>query len=215
MFINWHGQSCFKLVGDKTTVITDPFTNEYGLKVPRLAGDIVTISHDHGDHNNAQAVKGLTQDTPFVIDSPGEYEYKGVFIYGIPSFHDDNQGASRGHNIIYRIEIDGISISHLGDLGHVLENGQIEKLEGTDILLVPVGGNFTIDAKQATKIISELEPRVVIPMHYHIPGLKAKIDGLDPFCKEIGVCPKEELSKFKITKKDLPQQDLQVVLLQP
>ncbi|NUM25855.1 MAG: MBL fold metallo-hydrolase [Candidatus Buchananbacteria bacterium] len=215
MFINWHGQSCFKLVGDKTTVITDPFDNSIGLRAPRLAGDIVTISHDHGDHNNVEGVKGLNQTEPFIIKGPGEYEYKNVFVYGIASFHDNERGAKRGTNIIYRIEIDGITITHLGDLGHLLENEQLEKIEGTDILLIPVGGDYTIDGKQATKIISELEPRIVIPMHYRLPGLKVKIDGLDTFCKEIGVCPKEELPKFKITKKDLPQEDLQVVLLQP
>ncbi len=215
MIINWFGQSCFKITGEKTTIITDPFDDSLGLKTPRLAADIVTVSHDHYDHNNSKAVKGLAQDAPFIINTPGEYEVKNVFIYGIPSFHDDKQGTQRGLNIIYRLEIDGISIAHLGDLGHLLENGQIEKLEGVDILLIPVGGTFTIDGKQATQIISQLEPRLVIPMHYHLPGLKVKIDDLTSFCKEIGVCPKEAIPKFKITKKDLPQEDLQVVILQP
>ena len=217
MLINWHGQSCFKIQGDKATVITDPFNNEHGLKVPRLSGDIVTSSHDHGDHSNVKAVKGMGETEPFIVDGPGEYEVKNVFIYGISSFHDDKHGTERGSNVIYRFEIDGISLAHLGDLGHILESQQLERLEGVDILMIPVGGVYTIDGKQAVKIISQVEPRIVIPMHYHIPGLKVskKIDTLDSFCKEIGVCPPNKESKFKITKKDLPQEDLQVVLLEP
>lgn len=215
MIITWHGQSCFKIQGDKATVVTDPFSANYGLKVPRLAADVLTISHDHEDHNNIKAVKPASDTDTFVIEGPGEYESKGVFIYGVPSYHDQNKGADRGMNTIYRIEIDGVSIGHLGDIGHTLESEQIEKLEGIDILMIPVGGTYTIDGKEATKIISQIEPRIVIPMHYNIKGLKLpkKIDGLDTFCKEIAICPKEELSKFKVTKKDLPQSDLQVVLL--
>lgn len=217
MNITWHGQSCFKIEGEKATVVTDPFGPNYGLKVPRLTADIVTVSHDHGDHNNIEAVKPAGESQIFVISNPGEYEVKGVFVYGVPSFHDDSKGSERGSNNIYRIEIDGVSIGHLGDLGHTLEQSQLERLEGVDILMVPVGGTFTINGKEAVKIISQIEPRIVIPMHYDIKGLKTpkKIDGLDTFCKEIAICPKEALNKFKVTKKDLPQQDLQVVLLQP
>jgi len=217
MIINWFGQSCFKIQGEKATLVTDPFDKTYGLKMPRLAADIITSSHDHNDHNNTKSVKGIDEKEPFIINSPGEYEVKNTFIYGIPSFHDDKQGKERGSNIIYRIEMDGISLAHLGDLGHNLINGQIEKLEGIDILMIPVGGTYTINAKQATEIISQLEPRIVIPMHYNLPGLKLKnkIEGIDAFCKEFGACPKEEINKFKITKKDLPQDDLKVVILQP
>lgn len=214
MIINWYGLACFKIQGDKATVITDPYNNSFGLKVPRLAGDIVTSSHDHDDHNNVTAVKGLDDKSPFVINSPGEYEVKDTFIYGIPSWHDAKGGADRGPNIIYRIEMDGVSLAHLGDLGHTLENGQIAKLEGVDILMIPVGGKYTIDGKEATKIISQIEPRLVIPMHYSIKGLNLKIDKLDVFCKEIGVCPPNTLPKFKVAKKDLPQEELQVVLLE-
>ncbi|MBI3291036.1 MBL fold metallo-hydrolase [Candidatus Falkowbacteria bacterium] len=217
MIINWHGQSCFKIQGEKTTLITDPFNDDYGLKTPRLAGDIVTSSHDHGDHGNVKAVKGLSENSPFIIQSPGEYEVKETFVYGIPSYHDDKQGAERGPNIIFRIEMDGISLAHLGDLGHLLENGQIENLEGLDILMIPVGGTYTINGKQATEIISQLEPRIVIPMHYQIPGLKVgkKLDDLSVFCKEIGVCPPEKTAKFKVVKKDLPQEDLKVIIMEP
>lgn len=217
MIITWNGHSCFKIESDKSSIVTDPYGDEYGLKLPRLSADIVTSSHDHNDHNNIKAVKAANSEDangPFVINGPGEYEIKDTFVYGIPSWHDDKKGTERGANIIYRIEMEGMSIAHLGDLGHMLEQEQIEKLEGIDILMIPVGGNYTIDGKQATQIISQLEPRIVIPMHYSIKGLKAKIDGLDPFCKEIGVCPPERVAKFKIAKKDLPQEDLKVVIFE-
>jgi len=217
MIITWFGQSCFKIQGLNCTLITDPFDKSCGLKVPRLAADVVTTSHDHQDHNNVKAVKSMADSKPFIIDGPGEYEIKNIFIYGVRSYHDDKEGQERGQNIIYRVEIDGISLAHLGDLGHTLGNGQVEKLEGVDILMIPVGGTYTINAKQATEVISQLEPRIVIPMHYNIPGLKLpkKLNSVDVFCKEIGVCPKEKISKFKISKKDLPSEKMEVVILQP
>lgn len=218
MIISWHGISCFTIQGDKSIVVTDPFSNEYGLKLPKLTGDIVTISHNHNDHNNHnnfEAVKPTGEKNPFIIDGAGEYEIKETFVYGIPSYHDDSKGSQRGANIIFRIEMEGISIGHLGDLGHMLENEQVEKLEGIDILIIPVGGKYTINSREANQIISQLEPRIVIPMHYKIPGLKSDIDDLGVFCKEIGVCPAKPITKLKIVKKDLPQQDLQVVTLEP
>lgn len=216
MIITWFGQSCFKIQGQNSTLVTDPFDKSYGLKVPRLAADIVTTSHDHNDHNNIKTVKGIAEAKPFIINGPGEYEAKNIFVRGIPSFHDNKEGVERGTNTIYLIKIDSISLAHLGDLGHVLSNGQIEKLEGIDILMIPVGGTYTINAKQATEIISQLEPRVVIPMHYNIKGLRLpkKIDGISVFCKEFGACPTEEISKFKVAKKDLPSEEMKVVILQ-
>lgn len=217
MFIQWYGQSCFKIEGDKSSIVTDPFGADIGLKLPRLSANIVTVSHDHDDHNNVDAIKGVGEKPPFIITGPGEYEASNIFVYGISSFHDNSNGSERGRNVMYRIEIEGVSIGHLGDLGHILENGHAEKLEGVDILLIPIGGTYTIDGKQAMQIISQLEPRIVIPMHYDVPELKLKnkIDNTDKFCKEIGVCPKERVNKFKISKKDLPQDDLQVVLFEP
>lgn len=217
MIITWFGQACFKIQGQNSTLVTDPFDKSYGLKVPRLASDIVTTSHGHNDHNNTKVVKGISDTNPFIIDGPGEYEVKNILVQGIRSFHDDKEGAERGSNIIYRIEIDGVSIAHLGDLGHSLANGQIEKLEGIDILMIPVGGTYTINAKQSTEVISQLEPRIVIPMHYNLKGLKLpkKIDGISSFCKEFGACPTEEINKFKISKKDLPSGEMKVVILQP
>ncbi|MDD4900632.1 MAG: MBL fold metallo-hydrolase [Patescibacteria group bacterium] len=212
MYITWLGQSCFKLqdkIGpDGCLLVTDPYNDDTGMKMPHFEADIVTVSHDHHDHNNAGAIRG----NPLIINTAGEYETRGVFIEGVEAWHDDKSGAERGKNIIYRIEMEDISITHLGDLGHVLDTKQLEKLEGTDILLIPVGGKYTLNAAKAVEVISQIEPRLVIPMHYKTPGLKADIDGVDKFIKEIGIKPRQE-EKLKISKKDLPQEDMELVVL--
>ncbi len=212
MIITWQGQACFKIqdkVGPEgVTVVTDPFHKEIGLKVLNFEADIVTVSHQHPDHNNVGALRGQ----PFVIDCAGEYDFKGVLIEGIDSFHDDKGGSERGSNIIYRFEIDDLSVAHLGDLGHILDNAQLEKLVGTDILLVPVGGKYTLDAKKAVEVISQIEPRLVIPMHYKVKDLKVNLDPVDKFVKELGLTPTHE-EKLKIFKKDLPQEDMELVIL--
>ena len=212
MIIAWQGHSCFK-IQDKTgadgvTIATDPFENKIGLRAPNFEADIVTVSHDHYDHNNVKALRG----EPFVINTAGEYDVKGIGVKSVESFHDEKQGKERDVNVIYRFEIDGISVSHLGDLGHILDNKQLEVLSGTDILLIPVGGKYTIDAKKAVEVVSQIEPRIVIPMHYKIPGLKIDIDGVDKFIKEIGIKPTEE-EKLKISKKELPAEDMELVIL--
>lgn len=212
MIITWQGHSCFKLqdkVGpDGITLITDPFNKEIGLKPPNCEANIVTVSHDHEDHNNVGTLRG----NPFIIDCAGEFDVKGVFVEGIDSHHDDKEGALRGKNIIYRIEIDDISVVHLGDLGAVLTDAQLEKLAGTDILLIPVGGKYTLDAKLAVEVISQLEPRIVIPMHYKTDDLKLDVDPVEKFIKELSIEPTRE-DKLKISKKDLPQEDMELVIL--
>ena len=212
MIITWLGHSCFKIQDkagpDGVVVITDPFDKSVGLKAPKCEADIVTVSHDHYDHNNVRVIRG----NPFVIKSAGEYEVKNVFIEGVESYHDDQQGAERGKNIIYRIDIDDMSVIHLGDLGHTLDAKQLDKLEGADILLVPVGGIYTIGASKAVEVVSQIEPRIVIPMHYKIPGLKISLEGVDKFIKELGVNPTYE-EKLKISKKDLPAEDMELVIL--
>jgi len=214
MQIQWFGQSYFKIQlkhkGEDVVIATDPYGKEYGLKPPKTQADIVTISHDHDDHNNLDAIGG----EPFIIDIPGEYETKGVFIYGIKSYHDDQEGKERGINMMCRIHAEGLTIVHLGDLGADLSDTQLEKLGNVDILMIPVGGVYTIDAKKANALIAKIEPRIIIPMHYDIDGLKLpeKLDGVDKFLK-VSSLPSEELDKLKITKKDLPQEDVKVVVL--
>ena len=212
MILTWQGHSCFKIqdkIGpDGLTLVTDPFNKETGLKVPNFEADLITVSHNHADHNNVSALRG----EPFIIDCAGEYDVKGVMVEGIDSSHDDKGGKERGANIIYRIEIDDISIVHLGDLGQVLDNAQIEKLAGTDILLIPVGGTYTLDAKKAVEVISQIEPRIVIPMHYKTKDLKIDIEGVEKFIKELGIAPTYE-EKLKISKKDLPSDEMELVIL--
>lgn len=211
MFITWWGQSCFR-IQDKTgpdgiTVATDPFDKTVGLKSPNFEADIVTVSHDHFDHNNVAGLRG----DPFVIRSAGEYDTKGVMVQGVESYHDEKEGEERGKNIIYRIEMDNISVVHLGDLGHVLENKQLESLVGTDILMIPVGGTYTLDAKKAVEVVSQIEPRMVIPMHYKVSGLKVDLAGVDDFVKQLGLKPTYE-DKLKISKKELPQENMELVV---
>lgn len=211
MYITWLGQSCFKIQGKEVTIATDPYEPNLGLKPFYLKADIVTVSHDHHDHNYVKAIKGH----PFIISHPGEYEIKKVFIYGIPSWHDNKEGKERGANTIYLFEFEDLKIVHLGDLGSDLADEQLEKLEGADILMIPIGGTYTLEAKGAAHVISQIEPKIVIPMHYKIPGLKVNIDGLNKFSKEMGVKETESLDKLKINKKDLPMEETKIIILKP
>jgi len=213
MIITWQGHSCFKIQdkvsSDGVTVVCDPFDKSLGLKVPNFEADIVTISHDHFDHNHVAFLRG----DPYVIDQAGEYDVKGILVEGVASYHDKKKGEERGTNIIYRLVIDDISIIHLGDLGHVLEDKHLEKLTGTDVLLIPVGGKYTLDYKEAVNVVSQIEPRIVIPMHYRMKegGVK-EIDEVDKFVKELGISPSYE-DKLKVSKKDLPSEDMELVIL--
>lgn len=214
MDITYLGHSSFRLRGKTATLVTDPYTSDIGLKFPKhTTADIVTISHEHDDHNFVSAIEG----TPRVVRGPGEYDIAGVGIVGIGTYHDSEKGAVRGRNTIFRIEIDGLSIVHLGDLGHTLTGPEVESLDGVNILLVPVGGFYTIDAEAAAGIVHEIEPSIVIPMHYGRPELNQKTFGtvapLSIFLKEMG---KEDVTpqpKLSITKDKLPE-ELQVVVLQ-
>lgn len=212
MYIQYLGHSCFKFIsrdnGTSVSIVTDPYGPENGLKMPNTDADIVTISHAHKDHNNLKAIKGQ----PYVVDSAGEYDLKSVFIQGIDAWHDDKNGAERGPNIIYRLGIEDVVVTHLGDLGHLLDNKQVEKLEGTDILLVPIGGTYTLDVKKAIEVINQIEPRIVIPMHYQQAGLTLNLAGVDKFIKEIGIKPVMTEDKYKVNKKDLPAEDMDVVV---
>lgn len=215
--ITWSGQSCFQISVSNSKdhsaqIVIDPFDEKTGLKVPNLSADILLITHDHTDHNNKKAVKG----TPFSIESPGEYEVKGVFIKGIPSFHDAEQGKEKGKNTIYTIEAEDLKFCHLGDLGqNQLTDEQVEEIGHVDILMIPVGGQYTISSQEAVKIVSQIEPRVVIPMHYDIPHLKIKLDGVDKFLKAMGkksVIPQE---KLQIKLSALPKDGTEVTILLP
>lgn len=207
MEISWFGQACFKLKGKNATVIIDPYDPDFtGLKLPKdLSSDVVLVSHDHKDHNFTSA--------PMVFDKPGEYEVAGVVITGISSFHDNSEGKERGTNVIFHLLFDGLDIVHLGDLGQSkLTEQQIAEIGQTDILLVPVGSIYTIDAEVASDIVSQLEPKIIIPMHYKIEGLKFELEGVDKFLKEMGAENVVSQPKLSISKDKLPEEP-QVILL--
>ena len=215
MEITYIGHSCFKLKGKNLTVVIDPYDPaKVGYKLPKLEADALLLSHHHFDHDYVQGVTGYK----LLVDGPGEYETNEVFIYGIPTFHDNKEGAERGKNTIYLIEIDGVNVLHLGDLGHELTKETLEKIPNVDVLLIPVGGKYTIDASTAVEVISSIEPSIVIPMHYSTQDLsfKEELQKLDKFLDEMGVensIKKEE--KLKISSKsDLPE-DTEIVILTP
>jgi L-ascorbate metabolism protein UlaG (beta-lactamase superfamily) len=211
MDIIWYGQALFKLKGKNASVIIDPFTPEtVGLKLPKdLEADIVLKTHDHPDHNNVSAIAG----SPRLFEGPGEYESKGVIITGVASFHDKTSGSERGKNVIYNIAIDGLNIVHLGDLGQeTLTEGQITEIDKADIVLIPVGGVYTIDGKEAAAIVAQLEPKIIIPMHYLIDGLTVPLEPADKFLKEMGIESAVPQPKLSITKDKLPEEPEVVVL---
>lgn len=217
MDIYWYGQSCFKLKGKNAAVVIDPYDPDYtGLKLPRdLQADMVLSSHSHKDHNFASVVS-FSQGKPMVFDRPGEYEVAGAVVTGINSFHDNTEGSERGANTIFHLLFDGLDIVHLGDLGQgKLTEEQIAQIGQTDILLIPVGGTYTIDSKAALDIISQLEPKIIIPMHYNIEGLKFELENVDGFLKEMGAEGVVPQPKLSITKDKLPEEPQVVLLIKP
>jgi len=200
MDITWLGHSCFKIKGSHATVITDPYSPDLGYKLGKPSARIVTVSHQHPGHSYVQGIGGQ----PKVVNRPGEYEISGVLIIGIATFHDGEKGKKRGKNTVYLMEIDEISVCHLGDLGHVLSAEQVEEIDNVDVLLLPVGGVSTINAPKAAEVVRQLEPKAVIPMHYKTPALGLELEPVDRFLKEIGAKQVEPLPKLSLTKSNLP-----------
>jgi len=208
MSIVWYGHSCFRLLTKDTSLLIDPFSKEIGLKPPRINDQIILVTHSHYDHNN---IDNIT-DEVFLINGPGEYEVRGIQIKGIQSFHDKSNGQERGLNTIYKIKMEDIRIVHMGDFGEEkLTDGQISGIGEVDILMIPVGGVYTIDYKEAVQIINQVQPKIVIPMHYKISGLKLNIDGVDKFLKEIGIKPEKVEKIYKIQKKNLPVEEMKII----
>lgn len=168
MEIKWFGQSCFMITSKNgTKILTDPYKKMLGYKLPEIEADIVSTSHNHGDHNNIKAVTGNFMH----INKSGGFSKDGIEIKGVQTFHDKVSGAKRGKNTIYNFKIDGINICHCGDLGHTLDSNLVKEIENVDILLLPVGGRATIDAIDAVNVMKQLNPKVVIPMHYRTRAL--------------------------------------------
>lgn len=208
------GHSSFRIKWRNASLVTDPFSTEAtGLKFPKnLEADIVTVSHQHEDHNFVGNGKWEAGSETLIISGPGEYESKGVKILGIAGFHDSSAGEERGKNTIFKIAMDGVNICHLGDLGDKLESGTVDLLDGVDILLIPVGGIYTINAKTASEIITQLEPKIVIPMHYKVPGLRFDLEPLENFLTEMGKPDVKAIPKLSISKDKLPEETEVIVL---
>ncbi len=216
MNINYYGHSCFKITTkpqgratEDVVIFIDPFDKSIGLRPPQGHDDIVFVSHNHYDHNNVEALK----DNPVIIDLPGEYSAKGVNAIGIDTFHDKKEGAERGKNTVFIIESEDMKVCFLGDLGGNLTPEQLEEIDGVDILLIPVGGKYTLDGKEAAELVRKIEPKIVIPMHYKIKGSNMDISDEKKFCSEIGNCPTQKVSKLTIKKKDLEGKSLEAMIM--
>jgi len=215
MDITYLGHSSFKIKTKNASVITDPFDPQMvGLKYSGVEGEIVTISHHHKDHDAVDKVSGVKK----IVEGPGEYEIAGVSIIGYPSFHDAKNGEERGKNTIYVYEAEGLRLAHLGDLGHILSEDMVNELGDIDVLMIPVGGSYTIGPKEASEIVSKIEPYFVIPMHYKLAGMNPqladKLEPLESFLKESGISS-ENLPKFSVKKEDImDDQGTKVVILE-
>lgn len=211
MVITWYGQACFKLQSGELVGVIDPYSRDIGLTPPRFRSDFLLITHDHMDHNNAESIP---QENLITVAGPGEYDVRGVYIRGIQTYHDAKEGKERGLNTIYVIEMEGIKICHMGDFGEPqIREETLEAIGDVDILMIPVGGTYTIDAEEASHVISQIDPRIVIPMHYKIPGLKVGLEPIDKFLKEMGIKSKDAEDKLTLKKKDLPNEGLNIVVL--
>ncbi|MCX6784872.1 MAG: MBL fold metallo-hydrolase [Candidatus Komeilibacteria bacterium] len=199
MQIIYHGLGCFRLQDGNVSVLLDPYEENTGLKIPKQQNDIVVYG------NTTVAWRPANKET-FLVTEPGEYEVKKVFIYAIPV---------SANKLIHLIEMEGVILAHLGQVAKAELTAEIlHRIEGADILLVPVGNGETLSAKQAGEVVTELEPRVVIPMYYAVPGLKMKLEGIDGFKKEVGG-QAEVTEKFKVSRKDLPAEETKLVIIEP
>jgi L-ascorbate metabolism protein UlaG (beta-lactamase superfamily) len=208
--ITWLGHACFRIKGSQAVVITDPFPPDLGYKLGDPTADVVTISHFHPSHSYYQGIKG----EPRLVKGPGEYEIAGVLILGLATYHDSVKGQTRGKNTIYLMEVDGVAVCHLGDIGHILGDEAIEEMGNVDILMLPVGGVSTIGPAMAAEIIRKVEPKVVIPMHYKTPVTSRDLEPVDHFLKEMGMGQIEPKPKLNISKSNLPI-STQVFVLNP
>jgi L-ascorbate metabolism protein UlaG (beta-lactamase superfamily) len=211
MDITWLGHSCFLIKGKEQTVVTDPFPPDLGYNLGEPEADIVTLSHFHRGHSYIQGVA----DTPKQIKSPGEYEIGGAFITGIGSFHDDKKGEIRGKNTIYIIELDGLILCHLGDLGHPLDSHLIEEIGDVGILFLPVGDVSTVPVDTAVEIARRLEPSIVVPMHYKTEAFTGSLSPADPFLEKMGARGLEAKPKLSVTSSSLSGSTQVVVLNYP
>lgn len=210
--ITYLGHSSFRIKTKQASIVTDPFDpSAVGLKFPKVEADIVTVSHEHADHNFREGVSAR-----FITPGAGEYEVAGVSILGIPTFHDNQKGAQRGGNTVFVLGADNLRICHLGDLGHRLDEAGLTKLGNIDVLFVPVGGVYTIDFGEAVEIVNQIEPYIVVPMHYKVEGISdtfSELSTVEGFLKQIGKEVRREQT-LVVSQKDLRDEELVVVVLE-
>ena len=207
MEITWYGRACFRLKGKRATVITDPCPPKTGFVAGKHDVDLLTISHDHPDYAYTRSIHAR-----MTLTRPGEYEFADLLVTGVRTWHDGVEGAERGENVIFAFEVDGVHVCHLGDLGHVLTDDQLHELGPIDVLLVPAGGNFTLSPREAAEVVAQLEPKVVIPMHFATDGASTDLLGPETFLHELAAEP-IRLPKASLTPSTLPD-ETQVVLLE-
>lgn len=201
--IRWHGHACFEIT-NKITIITDPHDgSSIGIQKPIAAGDIILVSHDHYDHNS---VKTVIKDDSAVVKETGKKTVKGIPIEGIPSYHDEVHGKKRGNNIIFKFTVDDITFCHLGDLGHEPDEELTKKIGEVDVLFIPVGGTFTIDAEEAWNTVQKINPKIIVPMHYKIPGLSLPISDPDLFLAKNKFKVLHVGNEIDIEKEELPKE---------
>lgn len=208
MDITWLGHACFRLRGREATLITDPFERSLGLTLGRQSADIVTISHESPHHGASDLIGG----SPRVLRGPGEYEVKGVMVTGVATPGERIAGGGHARNTAYAITIDEIVVCHLGDLGKPLTVDQIEALKDPDVLLIPVGGHCTIGPAEVTEVISQLEPKLVVPMHYALPGLTVRLEPLERFTREMGLEEAHPQPKLSVTRGSVPEETTIIIL---
>jgi L-ascorbate metabolism protein UlaG (beta-lactamase superfamily) len=216
MDIIYYGHACFKLRGKEGTVVTDPYHEAVGFKLPGISADVVTVSHAHADHNALEQVSSTARrERPFYISELGEYEVGGISVFGVKTYHDAHQGIERGTNNVFTILLDGVRVCHLGDLGHELSADDVSAIGEVDVLLCPIGGVYSIDPTLAVKTIQMMEPRYVVPMHYrtdhHEPKVYGDLKTLPDFLQEYGFNPNPQ-DKLTVDKARLPEETELVVL---
>jgi L-ascorbate metabolism protein UlaG (beta-lactamase superfamily) len=209
MEIHWLGHSCFRLRGRELTVVTDPFPPELGYPLGRVEANLVTVSHDEPNHAAVSSVEG----SPRVVRGPGEYEFAGMMVTGVATPRPAGQSRTAPRNTAYVIELDDVTVCHLGDVAAPLGSDQLSVVRSADVLLLPVGGRCTIDATQAAEVVAQVEPKIVIPMHYRTPAVPLDLDPVDRFCKELGVAELTPQARLSLTRSSVPDQ-LTVVLLE-
>lgn len=214
MKIKYLGHSSFLLTESTgTSIVCDPYSEQIGYVMPKVSADAVTVSHHHYDHDNLAAVGG----NPVILDKEQGYELSGVVINAIKSFHDDDSGAKRGENVIFKFRMDGLDVCHLGDLGEECSAELIEAILPVNILLIPVGGNYTIDAAMAKEYVDRIMPDVVIPMHYRTKGCNIDIEKVDEFVSlfedEENVEIEEADGELEFSREDMDGEQTKVIIM--